>query len=268
MKPLISVVIANYNYARYLAETIESALAQTYSPVEIIFIDDGSNDDSVELAMRYPVIVLRQGNQGVSAARNNATQFATGEYLLFLDADDLLLPDALAGLHRALDEAGPNMAFAYGQLQYFGEKNSIFASRAFDPDYLSRENYIPACSLIRSEVFKQVGGFDRGFDTREDWELFVRLWHAGWRGVHLPRPVLKYRKHRAKQEIRMLGRFRKRLSEAKLIALYPRFFWKKLLAHPLRFLYYRQRWNIPGQIRLHGPSGTPERVSASSITEQ
>src|SRR5690606_11487333 len=113
MSPLISVIIANYNYGRYLAETIESVLAQTYPNVEIIFIDDGSTDNSLEVAQQYPITILAQENQGVSAARNNAAQYARGEYVLFLDSDDLLYPDSLEALKVRLETEGPTAGFAY-----------------------------------------------------------------------------------------------------------------------------------------------------------
>lgn len=254
MSPLISVVIANYNYGRYLAETIDSVLAQTYPQIEIIFIDDGSTDDSLEIAQRYPITVLSQKNQGVSTARNNAAQYAHGEYILFLDSDDLLYPDSLGVLQKRLEDEGPAAGFAYGQLQYFGEKNTIFTSQAFDPKALSSENYIQTSALIRRTAFNEAGGFDRGFDLREDWELFIRLWHVGWKGAYLPRPVIKYRKHRPKAQVRAQGKFRKRLSEAKLITLYPKFFWRKLLRHPLRYLIYRTRYQVPTLIRHYGPT--------------
>lgn len=263
MKPLISVIIPNFNYGHFLSETIESVLAQTYAPLEIIFIDDGSTDDSVTIAERYPITVLAQKNQGVSAARNNAAQYAHGELVLFLDSDDLLYPDSLAALQRKLEEAGSAAGFAYGQLQYFGEKSSVFTSRPFDPRALSRENFIPACSLIRLEVFRSVGGFDRGFDVREDWELFVRLWHAGWTGAYLARPVIKYRKHRPKAQVRAQGKHRKRLSDAKLVTLYPRFFWRKLAAHPLRHLFYRTRWQVPKLVGHYGPTGAAEEIKTA-----
>ena len=93
MNPLISIIITNYNYGRFLAEAIESALAQTWQDREILFIDDGSTDDSVDIARRYPITVLTQKNYGVCIARNNALSLARGEYVMFLDADDrLVLP--------------------------------------------------------------------------------------------------------------------------------------------------------------------------------
>jgi len=266
MKPLISVVIPNYNYGRYLAETIESVLAQTYTPVEVIFIDDGSTDDSLTIAQRYPITVLAQPNQGVSAARNNAAECATGEYVLFLDSDDLLYPDSLDVLQNALLSAGPKTGFAYGQLQYFGEKDTVFKSQPFDPKALSQANYIQTSALIRLQAFRDVGGFDRGFDVREDWELFIRLWHAGWNGIYLPRPVIRYRKHRPKAQVRAQGKFRKRLSDAKLITLYPRFFWRKLAMNPFRHLYYRIRWRVPLLVGHRGP--TDQHVNCLTSTDR
>jgi glycosyltransferase involved in cell wall biosynthesis len=262
MQPLVSIVIANYNYARYLAETIESVLAQTYSPIEIILIDDGSTDDSVEIARRYPITVLAQQNQGVSTARNNGAQYAQGEYVLFLDSDDLLFPDAVEALKARLEVEGARVGFAYGQLQYFGEKNGIFTSRAFDPKALSHENYIQTSALIRLKAFQEVGGFDRGFDLGEDWELFIRLVHKGWTGAYLAQPVIKYRKHRSKAQVRSQGKFRKRLSDAKLITLYPKFFWRKLVTHPLRYLIYRTKWQVPKLIGRHGATGEPRLIQS------
>lgn len=261
----ISVIIPNYNYGRYLAETIESVLAQTYPAVEVIFIDDGSTDESIEVAMRYPITVLSQRNQGVSTARNNAAAKASGDYLLFLDSDDLLYPDSLAVMLEALDAAGSKVAYCYGQLQYFGEKNDIFTSANFDPSELSKLNYIQTSALIKRDVFDSVGGFDRGFDLREDWELFIRIWHHGYAGIHIPRPVIKYRKHRPKKTVRAMSKVRKRLSDVKLVRLYPLFFWRKIIMSPLRLIYYNARYFKPGMIGLYG--GTAPVATLKSVNE-
>ncbi len=255
MTSRISVIIPNYNYGRYLAETIESVQVQTYPDVEIIVVDDGSTDDSIEVAMRYPIIVVSQPNQGVSAARNNGASLATGEYLLFLDSDDLLYPDSLEVMVGALEAAGESVGFVYGQLQYFGEKTHVFESSTFDPVELSKANYIQSSALIRRDAFINAGGFDRGFELREDWELFIRLWHAGHAGIHLPRPVIRYRKHRPKQVVRSMSKRRKRLSDVKLVWLYPAFFWRKLLTSPLRLLYHYVRYFSPGMVGKLGPTG-------------
>jgi len=267
MADLISVIIANYNYADYLAETIESALNQTYPNVEVIFVDDGSQDNSLEIACRYNILVLAQDNQGVSAARNNGAAHASGEFVLFLDSDDIMNPDALEKLHAQLLREGPSAGFAYGQLQYFGYKDWVFESSPFDPGKLARQNYIPASALIRKTVFDQVGGWDRGFALREDWELFIRIWHAGYRGAFLPQPHIRYRKHRPPVEIRGKNKQRKYLSVTKLAYLYPRFFWKKILKNPLRNLYYFYKFKVPTLVRHYGPTTPPRVVKQPSVRE-
>src|ERR1700679_761230 len=92
LTPLVSVVIPSYNSARYLGETIESVLAQTYAPVEIIVVNDGSTDTTAEIAQSYPVQYVYQKNGGISAARNIGVFHSRGKYVLFLDHDDRLLP--------------------------------------------------------------------------------------------------------------------------------------------------------------------------------
>src|SRR5919107_192619 len=93
---LVSVVIPCYNQAHFLSEAIESVLAQTYPYFEIIVVDDGSTDNTSEVAGRYSgVRCIRQDNQGLSGARNSGLRHSKGEYLVFLDADDRLLPQAL-----------------------------------------------------------------------------------------------------------------------------------------------------------------------------
>lgn len=261
MSSKVSVIIPNFNYGRYVAETLDSVLAQTYLDYEIIFIDDGSTDNSLEVAQSYPVKVLAQPNQGVSAARNNGAAYASGDYLLFLDSDDLLYPDTLAVMVEALDAAPASVGYVYGQLQYFGEKNDIFPSGPFDPVRLSHANYIQTSVMIRKSVFDAVNGFDRGFDLREDWELFIRCWHHGYSGQFMERPLIRYRKHRPKQVVRSMSKRRKRLSDVKLVWLYPQFFWRKLLGSPLRLLYHYVFFFHKDMVGRLGPTGllTPSK---------
>src|SRR5918995_1252705 len=111
---LVSVVIPCYNQAHFLVEAIESVLAQSYPRFEIVVVDDGSTDDTSEVAARYPgVRYVYQNNQGVSAARNSGLARSEGEYVVFLDADDRLLPEALEAGLRCL-EARPECAFVSG----------------------------------------------------------------------------------------------------------------------------------------------------------
>jgi glycosyltransferase involved in cell wall biosynthesis len=114
--PRVSVVIPAYNRAHFLPEVVESALAQTYRDFEVIVIDDGSTDNTPEVASRFPPAVryYRQENQGLSAVRNKGIELARGEYIIFLDSDDVLLKDALEKSVLFLDQH-PEAGFCHGQ---------------------------------------------------------------------------------------------------------------------------------------------------------
>ena len=233
MNPLVSIIITNYNYGRYLAEAIESALAQTWQDREILFIDDGSTDDSVDIARRYPITVLTQKNSGVCIARNNALSLARGEYVMFLDADDRLVPTAVERMLERLRHAPSDVGYVSGQMEYFGVKTGLFASHPFDPHKLAKANFVCATTLLRRQVIVDAGGYDDGFRMlREDWELYLRLWSRGYRGEFLQEVILEYRKHKGPT----VGTSpTKALTIAMLIKLYPGLMWRHLLRHPWRY---------------------------------
>src|SRR5215208_7628052 len=127
--PLVSVVIPCYNQAHFLGEAIESVLAQSYPYFEIIVVDDGSPDDTSEVAARYPEVrLVRQENQGVSGARNSGFARSEGEYVVFLDADDRLLPEALEA-HLEHLEAHPECAFVSGRYKFMADGGSPLSER-------------------------------------------------------------------------------------------------------------------------------------------
>src|ERR671910_1122682 len=115
---LVSVVIPCYNQAHFLGEAIESVLSQSYPHHEIVVVDDGSTDDTSEVASRYDgVRLVRQENRGLAGARNTGIRHSEGDYLVFLDADDRLLPEALrAGVECF--ESHPECAFVFGRFRY------------------------------------------------------------------------------------------------------------------------------------------------------
>ena len=117
---LITVIIGAYNAERYLAEAIDSVLAQTHPRLELIVVDDGSTDGTGDVAEAYgdPVRCIRQENGGMAAARNRAVPEARGDYLAFLDADDRFPPDKLAG-QLAVFEADPDLDVVYGHVTEF-----------------------------------------------------------------------------------------------------------------------------------------------------
>ena len=148
---LVSIVIPCYNGEAYLKEAIESALAQTYRPIEIIVVDDGSTDRSSEIAQKFPVRYIRQPNRGLTKSRNLGVRKSRGSYVVFLDADDRLKPDAIKTGIRVLSEH-PECAMAVG--------DHIFVSREGPHLADSRKECLPASSL-RSIAQEQLHRNDR-----------------------------------------------------------------------------------------------------------
>lgn len=251
--PLVSIIIANYNYARFLGEAIQSALDQTYPAVEVLLVDDGSTDDSLAVAARYPVRVLPQPNGGVSAARNAGARASRGEYLLFLDADDLFEPATVERLLYALRGAPPEVAYAYAQVRWFGDEERVFLSRPFSPKAMVSGTFISLCSLIRREAFEAVGGWDPTWRLGlEDYEFWIRMLYHGYHGLLVPEPLLRYRRHGPTRN--SLDRRQTHHLKWRMILTYPTLFWRKVLKHPLKSLYYHIAL---GQAR--NPHGPPRR---------
>jgi len=200
--PLISIIIPCYNHSRFLRDSIVSARAQTYRPVEVIVVDDGSTDNTSQIAADYPdVRCLRQRNQGPSAARNTGLQASRGRYVVFLDADDRLLPTALeVGLGSLKDH--PSCAFVFGHCRLIGEDGSDLPTR--NQPYIEKEHYLallgenfiwtPGSVIYRRETFNTVGGFDPAVNAAADYELYLRI--ARRFPIHCHgEVVVEYRKH-------------------------------------------------------------------------
>ena len=181
---LVSVIIPCYNQARFLPEAIESTLAQSYTRREVIVVDDGATDDTAQVAARYypSVRCVRQRNQGLSAARNTGLRASTGDYVVFLDADDRLLPGALE-IGAACLDAHPLAAFTVGRHRRIAEDGTPLPTRRrprVDSDHyvsLIRRCWIamPATVMYRRARLVQAGAFDARKRCAEDYEVYLRL---------------------------------------------------------------------------------------------
>jgi glycosyltransferase involved in cell wall biosynthesis len=181
--PLVSVIIPCYNQAHFLADALESVLAQTYANFEIVVINDGSSDNTAEVVAGYSSArYFEQGNKGLSAARNTGLRESRGNYLVFLDADDRLLPGAIeAGLDCF--RSHPECAFVSGQYRSIGEDGTILAEATREwvqNEYylaLLRGNYIGmhATVVYRRLILEAIGGFNTALKACEDYDVYLRI---------------------------------------------------------------------------------------------
>jgi glycosyltransferase involved in cell wall biosynthesis len=183
--PVITVVIAAYNSEKTIRETVESVLSQTFSDFELIVIDDGSTDSTLEVLsqMEDPRLrVFSYPNAGVAASRNRGIALASGEYVAFLDHDDLWTPDKLEAQLRALQE-DPRIGVSYSLVHCIDEAGRFLhpCSRiTASGDVYARllvTDFLDTVSnpLIRKEALDRIGGFDESLASADDWDILLRL---------------------------------------------------------------------------------------------
>lgn len=199
-KGLVSIVIPCYKQGKYLRECLDSIISQTYTNWEAIVIDDGSPDETENICIQLKKEIknlhyIKKNNGGLSSARNNGLLFCSGEYIQFLDADDLLEPNKLEYQCQILS-SNSNVDVVYGSARYFDdgeyERRLRFNLLNIDPDLdwidniaksrgsqlakLINGNIFPVCApMFRENVFHRVGIFNEALSSHEDWELWVRM---------------------------------------------------------------------------------------------
>jgi glycosyltransferase involved in cell wall biosynthesis len=202
--PLITVIIGAFNAERYLAEAIDSVLAQTYRNVELIVVDDGSTDRTGEIAESYgdPVRCIRQANGGMAASRNRAIPEARGDYLAFLDADDRFPPDKLEQ-QLAVFEADPELDVVYGYVKEFLSPDLDEDARAL---LRAPEHDVPwptpNLMLVRRESFLRVGLFSTALRVGIGVDWHARANELGLRSAVPPILALERRLHAENNGIR------------------------------------------------------------------
>lgn len=200
MRKKVSVIITCYNYGEYLDEALDSVLNSLYDNFEIILVDDGSTDaytiekiKEIENKNINNLKIIRQENSGVSISRNNGFKSSTGDYIVFLDADDKIDKKYIPKCVDILDSK-ENIDFVYTNSIFFNEnkKKKIFNLKYNFYSLLFR-NYIPITSMIRREAFLSIGGYKKC--SYEDWELYINLGKNNFNGYNLKEYLFFYRVH-------------------------------------------------------------------------
>ncbi len=208
-KPIVSVIIPVYNGERYLSETIDSVIAQTEVNWEIIAVNDGSTDRSLEILNEYVkkapdrIRVITLVNGGVSKARNAAVAIALGTYIAFLDQDDLWAPNKL---QRQIDmlSRNKNLGISFTNETLIDEKGLIIRENVLKFGKKQRgrvfecllfENFIPISSVMfKKELFEKIGGFDPRFSLAEDYDFLLKVTQEV-SVDYIDDPLLLYREH-------------------------------------------------------------------------
>lgn len=203
--PLVSIIIPCYNNKNVIFEAIDSALNQSYPRVEVIVVDDGSTDGSYEFVFDrilegQNLRIVRQDNQGPAAARNTGFTLSGGDYLVFLDADDILHPDYVESCYREY-EKDPSLNIVYCEAELFENKTGLWKLKPFSESTILLYNSIPVFAMLRSQVFQQIGKYDTQLKCSEDWELWIRLLQQ-FEGVYkIPKVLFYYRKRNEQNSI-------------------------------------------------------------------
>jgi glycosyltransferase involved in cell wall biosynthesis/GT2 family glycosyltransferase len=194
---LVSIVIPAYNPTSYLLEAIRSAKAQTHPRTEIVLVNDGSDQHAskaiLEQAARLVGVYLEQPNCGPSAARNAGFRAASGEYIVPLDADDLIEPGYVK---NCLTVLSADIGFIYTDYVVFGKEHYREQMGEYNLYKLLDRNFLTYAALIRRSAWEQAGGYDEAMLLGdEDWEFWLRFGSLGHFGRRLSQPLFRYRKH-------------------------------------------------------------------------
>ncbi len=208
---VLTVLIPNYNYGQFIGKAIDSVLAQDYPAVELIIVDDGSQDNSVAVAQkklagdnrlyRSELIVL-ETNRGKLGAINAVLTQLTGEYLITLDSDDWLSPSYASRCiselrQRRLRE--PELGFIYSDCNLVDQSGTTIdrgRSTAFDRDLVEKLSFLPEPALMLTRAFTEVAPFDESIRVGTKHHKWCRVVENGWTGYHIAEPLFCYRMHR------------------------------------------------------------------------
>ena len=258
MAPKVSICIPTYNRKVYLKQTIESVFAQTYKDYEVILVDDGSTDGTAEMVKNtgLPIRYHWQKNSGEAVARNKMIKLAQGEFITFVDSDDLLVHDAVEKMINLM-EAEDGQVIVYGPYQRIDQHGNIYGRykrkqhSGYITEYLFKSIFVYSCgSLFPKRVLESEGGFDTSLPVCSDYDFWLRL-SLKYQFVALAEPTFKRRRH--------LGNISALSTENRLLEL-------KVLE---RF-YYEKGGDkvVPKKIAMRRLSREEYRVAVAAMKEE
>ncbi|HRZ96311.1 MAG TPA: glycosyltransferase family A protein [Paludibacter sp.] len=194
---LVSVIIPVYNMENFIDATLNSVLASSYRPLEVVVVDDGSTDNTgaivTEFAAKNPNIhYFRQENKGVAAARNYAVSLTKGEYILPVDADNMISKEFISKA-LAILLAKPEVKVVVPKAEFFGDKSGEWKLPLFSLKLLARKNMIDTCAMYRKTDWVRIGGYCEEIIAREDWEFWISMLKEGGEVEYIDEVGLFYR---------------------------------------------------------------------------
>ncbi|WP_313269236.1 glycosyltransferase [Sphingobacterium sp.] len=197
-RSLVSIIIPVFNNQSTVEETVASALAQDYDNLEIILVNDGSTDNTQKILEKLSdqhenIQLYNKSNEGVSASRNYGFRRSHGKYVVFLDADDLLVDTFVSECAYVMDNQR-TLSVVYTQVQFFERQSGIFKLPKLDFQRLLSGNCLTVTAMIRAEMFESVNMYDEKLNYVEDWEFWIRLLHKYPYFQKIEKPLFLYRR--------------------------------------------------------------------------
>ncbi len=266
-KPDVSFIVPCYNHGEYLRDCVVSLLKQDYTAFEIIIINDGSTDNTHEVATEikdefpeYNIRYIQQENSGLVRSRNKGCTIAKGKYILPIDADDLIAPSFLSKTVAIL-ESNPHLGYVSTKALFFGHSNLIWPKENLTPVNFVSTNQQTCTTLFRKEMWKELGGYDESMiHGYEDWELWIRATKNGWIGLQIDEPLFFYR--RKADSMITNSRDRDASIKEQIVRLHPDIYDVFKLPHFEKEMHY-SNWIPPQLVRpdfriqpRHVPDGT------------
>lgn len=199
----VSVVIPLHNYEVFVVQALDSLLTQTMEKFDVVVVNDASTDNSLEIvrnwmqahADHFASVSLLNNTQNarLSLTRNAGIAYSHSEYIMLLDADNMLMPECLKLCAKALDST--SAAIAYPTIKMYGDATGEISSKAWNPDMFRFDNYIDAMVMLRKAHWVALGGFTRQDQGWEDYDFWCKMAERGFWGLHVPQVAALYRVH-------------------------------------------------------------------------